>query len=96
MVAGSALRLNVKSILLTGSPPRCVLLTHFITALFFSSKRFLGVSEGWTLTVIGFIHCQQIILSKAVNQFFGFILLVFKLCRDGSVGREVRLARCFR
>ena len=40
--------------------------------------------------------CQQILISEAVNQFFGFILLVFKLCRDYSVGCKVRLTRCFR
>ena len=35
----------------------------------------------WTVIVIGFNRCQQILISNAVNQFFGFILLVFKLCR---------------
>ena len=50
----------------------------------------------WTVIVIGFNRCQQILISNVVNQFFGFILLVFKLCKVDSVGCKVRLTRCFR
>ena len=50
----------------------------------------------WTGIVIGVNRCQQILISNVVNQFFGFILLVFKLCRGDSAGRKVRPFRCFR
>ena len=51
----------------------------------------------WTAIVIGFNRCLQILISNVVNQFFGFILLVFKLCkvlvwavRYGLLGASVR------
>ena len=51
----------------------------------------------WTVIVIVFNRCQQILISNVVNQFFGFILLVFKLCkvmmwavRYGLLGASVR------
>ena len=55
---------------------------HFVIALFFLIYGLWTYPNcGQPLLLVSTVVCKFLFLTR-VNQFFGFILLVFKLCRD--------------
>ena len=87
----------MKNTVLTGNAPRISVSRTFRYSFVFSVLNGLrAYPKGGQSLLLVSTAVSKFLISKAVNQFFGFILLVFKLCRNYSVGCKVRLTRCFR